>query len=198
MNIPLPTYAKIKDKYCITYFGNCNEYLVQLRLLRPVMEATFPGIQVYIAHKQSASHIFQNSERTLTREQLENNKHEFAYIRELVCDMEKHPIESFMLESDIPLEPVSPIPTDGQRTFILTRGTLPTKSLTQKQIETVQRLAPGAEINGHIDGAGWVIGVEHEDLFEAAAKGIKTTLIKTGIGENIYKRLFPEGRLLEI
>ncbi len=34
-------YAKISDNYCICYFGYADEYLVQLRMLQPILEREF-------------------------------------------------------------------------------------------------------------------------------------------------------------
>lgn len=161
-----------------------------------MMEATFPGVLVYIAHKESASHIFKNCERTITKEQLESSRDQFAYVRELACDMSEHPVESFMRESEIPY-PLQIIRPNQGHTVLITKGSLPTKSLSQEQIESAKKMAPGAVIDGPIQDAGWVIGVESEQLFEAGAAGIRTTLIKTGIGENIYKRMFPAGEVMK-
>jgi hypothetical protein len=48
-----------------------------------------------------------------------------------------------------------------------------------------------------VDQAGWVIGVEAAPLFEAAARGIKTSLVPTGLGATIYQRMFPRGEILK-
>ena len=45
-------------------------------------------------------------------------------------------------------------------------------------------------INGNLDLTTWAIGVENEFTALAPTQGIKTTLIPTGIGENLYKSLY--------
>ncbi len=52
------------------------------------------------------------------------------------------------------------------------------------------------EINGNLETAGWVIGVENRFIWEAAALGIKTTLIETGIGTNLYRKMFPQNEVI--
>lgn len=196
----MPLYAKIKDNYCVAYFGNCNEYLVQLRALRPFMEQAFPGVKVFIAHKEEVTYIFKNHSQTLTREQLEKNN--FAYIREITCDMEGHPVEEFMQESNIPFGPISFEKNEANRCVILTQGVLPTKNLTNKQIQIACQYAQKQgfipEINGFIDKNTWVVGVENELFYEAALSGNQITLIPTGIGENLFKKMIPHGEILEI
>ena len=48
-----------------------------------------------------------------------------------------------------------------------------------------------------ISQAGWVIGVEGAPIFEAASRGIKTSLVPTGMGTNLYSKLFPNGEILK-
>jgi hypothetical protein len=47
------------------------------------------------------------------------------------------------------------------------------------------------ELDSNIKNASLVVGVESVQLFEAAAKGIRTILVPTGVGENLYKTMFP-------
>ncbi len=204
MVMPLSEYAKVKDKYCIAYFGNCDDYLVQLRLLRPMMELAYPGVLVYISHKDSASHIFSGADRTLTRTELESSRNQFAYVRELSCDMSSHPVEQFMKESEIACGPViTTVRPKTGRCVLLTQAMLPAKSLTATQISAMcEKLNAGGcdslSVDGNIDDAGVVIGVECGKLFEAGSKGIKVILVATGFGENIFKCMYPSGTVIRI
>ena len=200
MATALPYYAKIKDRYCIAYFGFSTEYIIQLRLLRPNIEKTLPGLQMYIACNDNVFQLLQGEERVLTKSQLSNYDRSFAYIRELRCDMTSHPVEKLMKESDIPLS-IKAINQDGSKEcFIVKEGNLPTKSLTEAQVEEAKRYAAqqGYILSNNINLAGWVIGVESEALFQAAANGIKTTLIPTGLGTLLYKNMFFCGEVLKI
>ena len=53
------------------------------------------------------------------------------------------------------------------------------------------------DIDQKIDNYDWVIGVENENLYEAAANRKKVSLISTGIGKNLFKMMFPEAEILE-
>lgn len=198
--IPLPEYAKIKDNYCIAYYGNCKDFLIQLKVLRPFMESKFPGVKVFISCKDEFTYLFSNEPRIITKTELKDNRKQFGYIRELVCDMKSHPIEDFMNESEIPCGPVEVVnKPDSNKCVILTNGVLPTKTLTAEQIKKAIKYAENKgfipEINTSIDGAKYVIGVENEQLYEAAVKGSQVCLISTGLGENLFKKMFPDNEI---
>jgi len=196
MAVVLPHYAKIKDRYCIGYFGRSNEYLVQLLLLRPNIEKELPGIQIYIACMDEVFHLLDGHPHVLTYSQLRENELNFAYIRNLTCDLQSHPIEVLMVESEIPLPVEVPEPPSGDHCLISPEGVIPTHSLTQDQIAKCRELAEaeGLEVvvGNDFKGAAWVIGVENEYLFAAAAHGIQTALVPTGLGANLYQNMFGE------
>jgi hypothetical protein len=201
--MPLPDYVKIKDNYCIAYFGHNKEYIVQLKLLRPFMEKQFPGVKVYLACRQESFYLLEKEINILNQEELKNNKNNFAYIRELTSNMESHPVEDFMEESEIPCGPIIETSQISQnKVVLLTNGIIPVKSLSGKQIkvalEFIQNKGFKAEINTSIKDAGWVVGVENEQLYEAAAMGKQVTLIPTGFGENLFNKMFPQGQILRI
>lgn len=192
MSIPLTQYAKIKNKYCISYYGNCNEYLVQLKLARPYIEKMYPGIQVYLVSKDDTFYLLEDEPRTLKRSQYDKN--DFSYTRELNCDMLTHPVESLLNESNVPKISLAINKLGSDICCIYPRGSLPTKSLTdaqiQKTINYVQSQKMTPILNGDLNKAGCVIGVENEYTSLAPIKGVKTILIPTGIGENLYKSLY--------
>lgn len=203
MPIPLPDYVKIKDNYCIAYFGHNKEYILQLKLLRPFMEANFPGVKVYLACRQDALSLLDKEINVLSQEDLKTSKNNFAYIRELTSNMESHPIEDFMNESDIPYGPIT---TESEMTHkkvvLLTNGVIPVKSLSGNQIKAainyIKNCGNEPELNSSIEDAGWVIGVENEKLYKSAQLGKKTTLIPTGFGENLFKKMFPNADILRL
>ena len=53
-------------------------------------------------------------------------------------------------------------------------------------------------INDSWENYDWIISVENEYLYEAAAAGKKVTLISTGIGENLFKSMFPKGEIISL
>jgi len=203
MPLPLPQYAKVKDNYCIAYFGNNKEHLVQLKLLRPYMEAAFPGVKVYLACREDSVYLLKDEERIITRDKLKESKHLFGCVRELLCDMQSNPVEEFMNESEIPFGPIRvDQPLKNKKCVLLTNGVVPVNSLTGNQIKLaishIQSKGCQPEINGGTKDAGWVVGVENEEFYQAAESGRSVTLIPTGFGENLFKKLFPSGQILKL
>ena len=86
--------------------------------------------------------------------------------------------------------------------LIKTNGNYPTGNLLKSQIKTLQKIAFQngfkVEIDGDWQNAGIVYGVESVELFEAAARGIKSYLIPTGNGEQLFKKMFKNGEILHI
>lgn len=203
MAFPLPNYIKIKNKYCLAYFGHCNDYVVELLLLRPSIEVALPGIEIHLCCRDRAFHLLQGQKNVIPESQIGEMKWEFAQVKEITCDLSKgHPIESLLTESDIPVLPIITQSQNSSRVcIVLTEARLPTKSLSDSQIKKVcehvmnKGFVPRLD-NSNWEEAGWVIGVEHEVLFLAGSKGIRTTLIETGTGQGIYKSLLPHGEIL--
>jgi len=196
MSIPFPKYAKVKDNYCICYFGNCNEYLVQLKYLRFVIEKELPGMKIYIGFKDGLHYLLEGESNVIPNNVLKENKKKYAHVRELRCNMKDHPVWELLKESNIPISiPDVPLPDHTVKCVIAAKGVLPTKSLNDNQINKVKSIyqAKGyrVEVDGDISGAGCVVGVESVPLFQAAFLGIETALVPTGIGTDLYKSLFP-------
>ena len=76
------------------------------------------------------------------------------------------------------------------------------RSLNHYQIKSAIELAElkncTIAINEPYANYDWVIGVENEQLYEAAAEGKKVTLIPTGIGENLFKKMFPFAEIIQM
>lgn len=146
-------------------------------------------------------YLLDGEERIVAKEDLK--KEDFAYIRELSCDMTSHPVEDLMMESKLPCGPVKTAQADEtNKCVLLPSGIYPTKTLTGKQIQDVinyvDKQGKSLEINANISDAGWVIGVESITLFLAAAAGKRVTLIPTGLGTNLFRAMFPAAQILEL
>lgn len=202
MTVAFPQFAKTKDNYCIAYYGNNNEYVVQLLYLADAIEKELPGIRLYIACKNNLSHLRKHFSTNRLILAQEINRSNFAYVRELKFDFQTHPVETILKESEIKLSHLtSPTPRSLTNKCVICPTSLPpTKSIEDTQIIWEKAIKEGYEptLEQNITGAGWVIGVESEILYLAAAKGIRTTLIPSGIGTNFYKRLFPKNEILDI
>ena len=203
MPLPLPQYAEIKDFYCISYIGNNNEHILQLKMLRPFMESKFPGIQVYIACKDHLIYLLQEEKNILTHSELSDRRNYFGYIRQMSTDFYVHSVEEFMKESEVPCGPIPQKKSESNgKCVLLTQGIAPTKSLSASQIEKAKKYIHSKkfsiEIDVDIKDASWVVGVESEKLFLAIDQGKKCTLIKSGVGENLFKSMFPYFEILNL
>ena len=200
--IPLPEYAKIKDNFCIAYYGYNKEYLVQLRLLRSTIEEAFPGIKIYLCSRDELTYLFKQEPRTLSKSELWTNKNQFAYVREISYKNAGHPVENLLAESDVKVVPIFNENSTIGKPVLLTKSITPTRSLSHTQIQSATEHAKSkgfdVNINDSWENYDWIISVENEYLYEAAAAGKKVTLISTGIGENLFKSMFPKGEIISL
>jgi hypothetical protein len=163
----------------LVYFGNCKEYIVQLRLLRPIMEKTFAGLQVYLACKDEYMYLLNNESKTLSASSLKTQKQKFAYIREIYTEINKHPVEELMLESEINFQPICnniihPELIKGS-CLLLTTANLPTRSLNANQIthalDYIKKQGCQAHFNKKIDDFDWAYIVS---MYKKYLKTVKT------------------------
>lgn len=200
--IPFSSYRLIKDTYCVAYFGGCDEYIAQLVYLRNMIIQQLPELQLYIGCRDSVLHLFNDPEQLIPLSTIDQWKNKLAHIRELRCDMLSHPVEDFFEESGFnytinvgkAAEPTSVC-------AIVPKSVSPTKNLTAEQLQKAKKIAQLKGFTPQVTdtpiNAGWVIGVESFPLFQAAAAGIRTTLIASGLGTKLYKKMFPYGEVLE-
>lgn len=194
--IPFPKYASIKDKYCICYFGPVDEYLVCLRLVRPIIERKYPGLRLHFGCKDDKA-VHLNGCEILKVSEIKMRREEFAHVRELRFNGKDHPVEQLMEECDIPDWAVRSSPADprGDKCVILSKSDYPTKPLETPQIDFLKKKAKSLGhtplLNEPWKGAGVVMGVESVGLLEAAAAGAVTYLVPNGVGTRLYKRMFP-------
>ena len=197
----LDQYSKVKDNYCLCYFGYSDEYLVQLRLLKPIIEKKFKGLNVCFGCKDDKAHLLKGCEPVLKASEIKAKRHMFAHIRELKYH-KLHPVEELMKESEITNFAFRSIinPPKTNICTIVKDSSYPTTPLTSTQIEQVQQMVSkeGFEpvISHDWENVGWVVGVESVPLFEAAARGTRTTLIPTGVGLRLYETMFPNAEVL--
>ncbi len=114
---------------------------------------------------------------------------------------ENHPIEDLLVESGITNFVIrdSVLPRTLDLCVIVKDGAYPTKPIERNDLEHLKSWAAHqgyrVEVGKDITDAGWVVGVESVALFEAAAKGIRTTLVPNGIGTRLYKMMFPKSEV---
>lgn len=195
-------YSKVKDNYCICYFGHADEYLIQLKLLKDVMKTNFQGLNIYFGCRDEKVHLLCDCS-VLKITQIKARKADFAHIKELKADGQSHPVEDLLLGSGV----TNMFITDKQESettkcIIVTKGVFPTGNLGENQIKSLETMAKDQGYcvsidEKNVEGAGWVIGVESPQLFEAAGRGVRTTLVPTGVGTRLYKNMFPNGEVYE-
>lgn len=194
-------YSRIKNNYCLCYFGYSDEYLVQLRLLKPVFEQCFPGLNLCLGCKDDKTHILRDVGHVLTISKIKVDRKSYAYIREVRFNGKTHPVEDLLVESKIKSVELSITqqPRANNRCVIITHGAHPTKPLAPQEIqrfkESVADQGYEFEIDTDPSGASLVMGVESVGLFEAAAQGISTKLVPTGFGTRLYRYMFPKGEV---
>ena len=98
--IPLPLYAKIKDRYCIGYFGQSHDILSDLKKARSIIEKELPGIQVYICCNDEKAGMLSGEDRVILKSQLPEKIKELAYFRELIDET----VIDLLEESKIPYD----------------------------------------------------------------------------------------------
>lgn len=202
--IGLAHYARIMNNYCLCYLGYSEEYLLQLKLLRPYLEREFKGLNIYLACDERSFRILEGEQNVLTLKELTERKSEFCHIRKLGFNGVDHPIEALMAEAGVKKYPVPVKQVDlGYRVCMVTKGNHPTKSMTtphaialMNHLRAKYKVEP--EVNVGIRGANVVAGVECLEFFQAAHGGIHTILIPTGVGTRLYKNMFPKGEILEL
>jgi hypothetical protein len=214
MGLPFPHYVRVKDRYCCHYLGNSPEYVVALKLLKPQIEAQLSGLELHIACRDELYYLLEDEPNTTRISKLDKN--EYSYVRELSNDQNTHSILKLMEESALNIFPISTI-AKKEKGFCLIcpEGIHPVKSLKQTTLDFMQTeiekkgykpIVLGSDVHHslnikirpytkekykYIDEASWVIGVENEYLFLGAAKGLKSTLFVTGVGENLCRKMFP-------
>lgn len=202
--IEFTKYAQIKDRYCVCYFGPAEEYVLQLMLLKPVIEEKYQGVQIFVGCRDESANLFPNNNFVFKHSDLRTRRFDFGHIKELRFNGKTHPIEQFLEESNILNYAIN---TNLQiektsRCVILTKGCFPTISLNDDQVEKLVRIAKSegydVEIDQPVQNSGLVMGVESFGLFQAASQGIETKLIPTGFGTELYKKMFPFAKLHEV
>lgn len=193
MSLPLSQYLQVKDRICIGYFGFSDEYLVQLRVLRPNVEKVFPGLSVWLACRDDGLRWFRGEDRVVSLSRLKASRHGFGKVFELGSRPGVNPVEALLAESGVPVEvKVTPRRTGGHCLIVppLAAG------MAKKVMDTASARGYRSVFGDDLGGAGWVVGEECAKVYEAAASGIATSLVSGG-GASIFPKMFPGYEVLE-
>lgn len=198
--LPLHKYARVKDRVCVAYSGECDEYVTLLAFARTFAERQLPGINLYVACRPKLAATFGPDARVIGLDRVTADPSQFSAVREIRCDMARHPVEIFFADAGVSVSGPRTAARPTRTCVISTVGTGATQSMTAAQIEAAKVMARGwdVRVNGDHRDAGWVIGVESVALFEAAVAGVETSLFPTGLGTALYAEWFPAGKTVKL
>ena len=202
MNLPLPRYREVKNKYCVCYFGPCDEYVTLLHGLKEQAESQLPGLRIYIGSKEHLCRgEYSISEPEAFQMVREPWGTQFGHIKEIRCDMKSHPVKQFFDESGIKIVPTGHKPdTENRLVKLCPFGVSPTRSLTEEETKrlTTQYARQGYVVREECDwkDAGMVVGVECSDVWASALAGKMTHLCDTGLGADFFRVISPWGRVI--
>lgn len=96
-----PHYTKIKDRYCIAYFGNEAKFVEQLKVARPLIEAEFPGLEIHLSCRDTLFHLLLDEPNRVPESQIRDNRYQYAYVRVISYNMKTSPVIELLKESGI-------------------------------------------------------------------------------------------------
>jgi len=190
MAVPFKDYCLIRNNACISYFGACDEYLVLLDYCLNFVKEQLPGIDLTICCNDNKKHLILFNKVLSFTEFSRLSKKSFALMKEIRCNMITHPISGLLLESNINITSFPKNNSKEKTFFVNCQGQLPTHS-TNPDVARSYALSNGFQEVSSKEEASWVLGVENTDLSQAAISGKKITLYSTGIGTNLFQKLFP-------
>jgi hypothetical protein len=95
--IPYNDYVKIKNKYCIQYYGVTEFLLIQLIKLKKIALQKYPEIDLYISCNDKFHEIYKKD--TIPKSKTINNQ--YAYIKKITYDNVNNPVQLLAKESEI-------------------------------------------------------------------------------------------------
>lgn len=210
MSISFSHYAKVIDKICFAYFGLAPEYVVQLDYLISIINKLYTDLSITLYINQEYSYLARNYVT-------QANPNDFAYCKEFKINPCAHTIYDFIKTSNITF-PLAKTTNNNKTCLICPDAIYPSQSLTENQVNNIKSIVKGfktivigSDIQPQftkvdyrpnkdkltmIESAGWVIGAENEYTFLAASKGIRTSLIPSGFGTDLFKLMFPGSEIL--
>jgi hypothetical protein len=99
MSIPFEMYCKIKNKYCLAYFGRDETTLRKLIEIRPLIELKFPELQIFISCTDTLYGLLENKENIIAESYL--RPFDYGHIR--ILQLTDKPLETLIKECDLRL-----------------------------------------------------------------------------------------------
>jgi hypothetical protein len=222
MSVAFSYYVTIRNNYCLAYHGQCAEYVTVLRLLRPAIQSQLSDVAVFISCADKLAYLLAGEDNVIPFSSLRDRKNDIAHIRQIGADLSgQHPLVTLMTESGLKFPALpSARPPASRRCLICPDSGHPdrclddlVRPLSLARMEGFSPVVVGSDLNAAypkpdvrpegaakfdwLDTAGWVIGVDNEYVYEAAARGIRTTFLDRG-GAELYRKLAPGGQVLSL
>jgi hypothetical protein len=216
---PFSQYAKSIDNVCFLYNGLIPEYVVQLDYLLPFLRKSYPDLKFGLVVRDEF--ICLSYYEATPRSQVLDGY--YSFVKEFKTNPSgPHPILNFIQGTSISF-PKLELNQGGTICLICPDAAYPSNPMTSQQVDRAKQfiksngcepivvqsdLHPTSGITGDIRPSGldkltlvtdacWVVGAENEFVFMAAARGIRSGLIPTGNGTELYKLMFPHGEVYE-
>ena len=187
--VSLAHYSKVINKVCLLYTGSVPEYTIALNYILPFIKQKYPELTTSLYVRDEFAQDNALPESTL-------NRADFSFVKEFKIHPTEHVILTFIKEAGLTFPR---LPIKGDNTFLICPNAIfPSRPLTQEQIQSLTTFAKERGYTRATEDAGWVIGAENECVFGAAAKGIRTTLVPSGIGTELFMRIFPHGKVMDL
>lgn len=181
------------------YFGFCNEYLLVLEYIKPFILEKYPGINLLLACRNDLQNKFPNF---ISYSEVIEMKKELVYLKEIKCNLTTHPIDDFISENKLNIQPIISEPARSKICVVYTKGMLPTKSIdkntTEIIVDKIKRQGYQTYVDLDVEDPGYIVSVENEFLVKAGLQKTKIGLIPTGLGTELYKKIFPTVDILKI
>jgi hypothetical protein len=179
-----------------------------LRILRPFIEKQFEGLVIYICCPDDSLYLLKDQKRTFPKSRMNEFREDISYIRIIEDCSDYHPIEELIKESGlvIPAVPVSERKIDSKKCALLTNGVGSVRSLTGKQILELEeyftkknfQVFINPKLEEILENFEIAVGVENISLYESAYGGLKTYLVPTGNGKNLFNSMFPNNEIIRL
>ena len=184
-------YSKRYNKICLLYTGHLLDYVIQLDYIVPFVRKRFEDLEVHLCVRDD---MVSKTKDAISFSSFDESK--YGYVRNFKINPSGlNPIYEFIKDSGIIFPHLKT--KKSKSTLLIPYANFPARSLTESQIKQINYcvLYSGKE---NIEDYGHVIGAENDKVFLAASLGIKTTLVDTGPGTDLFKVIFPHGEILKL
>lgn len=96
--ISFEQYVKIKDNYCIGYFGPELSYVLEIADAIPFIEKEVPGVKIFLSCRDEFCAKISDKSKVVPVSLLKSQRYEFAYVRDMKYDGKLTPAKVLLRE----------------------------------------------------------------------------------------------------